>query len=360
MKKIFSSLTILFLLAMYCSAQDIHQSLFTQSPLTVNPAMAGTTAWIRGLMSYRTQWRGVPVPYTTVSASFDEKIKKHWKQITPKTRTLLFKPNTEEGIGWGLNFYNDRAGDGQMNSMQVNGSLAYQVLMSREDMFAGGMQVGFFQRSINYSGLNWESQYDINQANGFNTGASSMENFSSHSFIRPDVGAGLLYSHKKNERYMRGNDQRDIQLGASILHLNKPKYSFFGTDERLDTRMMIHGNALIGISNTNISLVPSVLYAKQGPNKELLVGSLVRYMLKEDSKYTGYVKGATIGIGGFYRNKDAFVAAAFVEIASYAIGVSYDINISKLKAATSGRGGLEITLRFLNPAPFLYTQASFH
>src|ERR1051326_4761668 len=318
MKKILLSLWTLLLLASVSIAQDIHQSLFTQSPLTVNPALAGTTTWIRGLLNYRTQWRGVPVPYTTVLASFDEKIKKHWKQLTPKTRTLLFKQNTEQGIGWGINFYNDRAGDGQMNTMQGNGSLASQVLMFPP------------------------------------------ENLSSHSLIRPDVGGGILYSHKKNERYMRGNDQRDIQVGASVLHLNKPKYSFFGTDERLDPRLMLHANALLGISNTNISVVPSILYAKQGPNKELLVGSLFRYMLKEDSKYTGYVKGATISAGGFYRNKDAFVAAAFVEIASYAIGVSYDINISKLKTATSGRGGLEITLRFLNPAPFLYTQASFH
>src|ERR1051326_5970631 len=224
MKKILLSLWTLLLLASVSIAQDIHQSLFTQSPLTVNPALAGTTTWIRGLLNYRTQWRGVPVPYTTVLASFDEKIKKHWKQLTPKTRTLLFKQNTEQGIGWGINFYNDRAGDGQMNTMQGNGSLAYQVLMSPQDMLAAGMQVGFFPRRINYSGLYWESQYDPAQSSGFNTGASSMENLSSHSLIRPDVGGGILYSHKKNERYMRGNDQRDIQVGASVLHLNKPKY----------------------------------------------------------------------------------------------------------------------------------------
>ena len=83
-------------------------------------------------------------------------------------------------------------------------------------------------------------------------------------------------------------------------------------------------------------------------------------MLKEDSRYTGYVKGSALAVGGYYRNKDAFVVAALFEMSNYAIGASYDINVSGLKTATTGRGGFEITLRFLNPSPFLYTKASFN
>ena len=96
-----------------------------------------------------------------------------------------------------------------------------------------------------------------------------------------------------------------------------------------------------------------------GPNKEILIGTMFRYMLREDSKYTGFVKGASISAGGYYRNQDAFIATALFEFSVYAVGISYDVNVSGLKTASSGRGGLEITLRFLNPAPFLYSQASF-
>ena len=83
-------------------------------------------------------------------------------------------------------------------------------------------------------------------------------------------------------------------------------------------------------------------------------------MLKEDSKYTGYVKGAAFSLGGYYRNNDAFVVAAGIESGPYSVVASYDINVSKFKAATNGRGAFEITLRFLNPSPFLFTKASFN
>ena len=339
-------------------SQDIHFSQLTQSPLTINPAHAGTTTWIRGVINYRNQWNSV-VPYNTISASFDQKMKKRWAQRERKTRTLLFKSVSEKGLGWGVNVYNDKEGDGKMGTLQGNFSLAYQVQLAKENMLAAGFQAGIVQRSISYSGLYWENQYDPNSSGGFNQTFNAQENLSSSHFIYPDVSAGMIYTYKKNERYMRGNDQRDIQIGASLFHLNRPHYSFFDNDERLAHRLIIHANGIIGISNTNMALAPAVLFAKQGPNTELFLGTLVRYMLKEDSRYTGYVKGAAISAGGYYRNKDAFVAAGLFEFSSYAIGVSYDFNVSKLKTATAGRGGFEVVFRFLNPAPFLFSQASF-
>ena len=342
-----------------CFGQDIHFSQFTQTPLHINPAQAGTTAWIRGIAIYRTQWSSVPVPFNTIGASFDIKVKKRWKQVSPKTRTLLFRPNSEKGLGWGVAVNNDRAGDGRMGTLNANLSGAYQVQITRGSMLAAGLQAGVIQRSINYSQLTWENQYSSSQS-GFVPGADPKENFSNDKRIMPDLSCGLFYAYRKNERYMRGNDQRDIVLGAALMHVNRPAYSFIGMDERLNSRLVFHGSSILGIKNTNFSLTPGFLYNKQGANREVLFGSLVRYMLKEDSKYTGYVKGATISLGGYYRNKDAFVAAGAIEFSSYSLGISYDINVSQLKAATYGRGGLEITLRFMNPSPFLFTQASFN
>lgn len=159
---------------------------------------------------------------------------------------------------------------------------------------------------------------------------------------------------------MRGNDQRDIQAGISVFHFNRPKYSFFDEGERLHSKLIFHASGILGIKNSNMALVPGILFTQQVRNREILFGSLIRYLLKEDSKYTGYVKGAAISLGGYYRNNDAFVAAGFLEFSSYGIGISYDINVSKLRTATNGIGGFEITLRFLNPSPFLFTKASFN
>lgn len=340
--------------------QDIHFTQFTQTPLTINPAQAGTTAHIRGAMGYRSQWSSITNPYSTLAASFDVKTRKRWgRQKTSavgRNRTLLFQKVSETGLGWGINIFNDKAGTSKMGTLQANLALAYQLKTSDHTMLAAGLQGGIVQRSIRYDALKWGNQYN---GSNYDPNLSSQEDFSTSSLIYPDFGTGILWTYKKSERYMRGNDQKDVYIGASLSHLTQPAYSFFGTDEKLYRKLIIHGHSLIGIKNTNYSLTPSLMYARQGSARELLVGTLIRYMLKEDSKYTGYVKGSTIAIGGYYRNKDALMVAALFEMSQYAIGISYDINVSKLRTVSYGRGGFEITLRFLNPSPFLFSQASF-
>lgn len=349
---IFSAATI--------SAQDIHFSQFNQSPLTLNPALAGTTVWIRAGLQYRTQWRAVTVPYNTIGASFDIKSKKRWIKI--KNATEKYRQSGDNGFGWGVNVYNDKAGDGRMGTLQANASLAYQIFVGAKSMLALGFQGGIFQRSIDFSKLYWGTQYDPTSSAGYSTSLPADKAIAngSSSFIKPDLGVGGIYTYKKNERYMSGGDQMDFTLGASMFHVAQPKYSYLGSGEKLYMRTVIHGNGIIGIPNSRIAIAPGFAIMKQGPNQEIFAGSLIRYMLREDSKYTGFVKGASVSGGGFYRNKDAFVAMMLIEFSSYGLGMSYDFNVSGLKTVSSGRGGFEITLRFLNPAPFIYSQASFN
>ncbi len=347
-------------LGLFASAQDIHFSQFFQSPLTLNPALAGTTVWIRGTLQYRTQWSAVTVPYTTEALSFDIKSKKRWIKI--KNATQKYRQSGENGFGFGVNVYNDRAGDGRMGTLQANLSLAYQIFLSEKSMLALGFQGGVMQRSLDFSKLYWGTQYDPTSSSGYNTAlpADKAIGSGSSNLIRPDLGVGGIYTYKKNERYMSGGDQLDFTLGASVFHVTQPKYSYLGDDEKLYVRTVIHGNGIIGIPNTRLAVAPGFAIMKQGPNQEIYLGTLFRYMLREDSKYTGFVKGASFSAGGYYRNKDAFVGMALFEFSSYGIGVSYDFNVSGLKTVSSGRGGFEITLRFLNPAPFIYSQASFN
>ena len=159
--------------------------------------------------------------------------------------------------------------------------------------------------------------------------------------------------------YSTANDMVIIHTGLSVTHLNKPKYSFYGnSSEKLYAHVIGHVDALIGIKNTNLALMPGFLYMGQGPSGEILPGCYFRYMLREESKFTGYVKGASIMIGTHLRLKDAFIPSVELEIAEYTIGLSYDMNVSGLKTATSGKGGFEIHLRYGNPNPFLYKSAA--
>jgi len=36
------------------------------------------------------------------------------------------------------------------------------------------------------------------------------------------------------------------------------------------------------------------------------------------------------------------------------MGISYDVNVSSLKTASNGQGGIELSLRYMSPNPFRY------
>jgi type IX secretion system PorP/SprF family membrane protein len=337
------------------TAQDIHFSQFTQAPLALNPALAGTTVWLRGVMQYKSQWKAVStVPYTTMNASFDIKAKKQFSKNSKGSSS--FRKANESGFGWGVNVYKDIAGDGKMGSLVANGSLAYQLPAGEKEYIAFGFQGGIMQRSINVSNLTWGTQYSPSSSSGYNLSLPADKSIAGgrSNFISPDISVGGVYTYKNEERYVRGTDQKEYSIGLAAYHLYPVKYSFIGSNEKLSRRYVAYGQGIFGVRNSPLAIVPAFVIQKQGPNQEIVFGSLFRYMLEETSKYTGYTKSSCISMGGYYRAKDALVLATLFEFSIYGIGLSYDFNISKLTPASSGRGGLEFTLRILNPAPFLF------
>jgi type IX secretion system PorP/SprF family membrane protein len=329
-------------LPLFSSAQDIHFSQFYLSPQMQNPALVGSGHDMQALLNYKDQWRSVASPYKTIAASFDMK---------------LNKKNKKKGFcAAGVSFFSDRAGDSKMGITQANFSFAYHVHVNDKNTLGGAMTAGFAQRSINYSNLQWANQFD---GFSYNSGLSTGETQGSNSFTYPDIGAGILWAYRKSEKYMTGNDQRTFNFGVALFHINQPKYSYYSTpDEKLHRKLVLHGEGLIGIPNTNFSLVPGFMFYQQGTQREIYAGTMFKYMMQENSKYTGYVKGSALSLGAYYRYKDAIAITSLFEFSNYAIGISYDINTSKLATASSGRGGLEIALRFMNPNPFIFKSMS--
>ena len=133
---------------------------------------------------------------------------------------------------------------------------------------------------------------------------------------------------------------------------------FLGNDVRAYRKLVIHSKVLFGIKYTNVSLVPSILLEFAGPSKELMIGSMIKYHFDDDSKFTGYIHGNYFDIGMFYRNGDALIFSTMFEFKQYALGVSYDVNISKLHAASTFRGGFEISLRLVGATPYIFQNSS--
>lgn len=317
-------------------AQDIHFSQTEMTHLLLNPAQAGAESKMRGILNHRNQWSSVASAYVTSALSWDMEIPN--------------KNKSKKGFSAvGITIFHDKAGDAQMNTFQGNISYAYHVYLTEKSTLGAGFYGGFAQHSIDFSALQWTSQYD---GTSFNSLLPSGETEASNSFSRIDAGAGVHYEYGKGERYMTANDQMRYQAGISFFHVNRPKNSFFGSDEKLEMKITGYTSALIGIGNSNFSVGPGIVYFRQGKMSELILGSKFRYSLKDESKYTGFEHAKAISLGAHFRNKDAVIASVFFETGKFSIGVSYDINVSALKTASGGKGGYEISLRFLNPNPF--------
>lgn len=337
------------------SSQDFHFSQYIENPLLVNPALAGSNQVMRASVVYRTQWSAVATPYTTYGLSFESRFKaSNWEKADPK-RTMIFKKAKNRMAG-GISIYNDKAGDAKVGTFVTNLTYAMFFPLGEHSNLSLGLQGGFAQRKMDESKLIYGAQY-----NGYTYDGSlpSGELYSRQSFMYGDMGSGMVYTYSRGERSMAANDQIDAQIGFSAFHLTRPQQNFIsGENDRMYRKYVFHGNLLFGIPNTLIGIAPNWLIQMQGSSKEIIAGMMVKYYIKDNSKYTGFLKRSSIGIGANYRTGDAVITTLLVEIGRFAIGYSYDLNVSKLANASHGRGGSEITLRMITPTAFLYQRRS--
>jgi type IX secretion system PorP/SprF family membrane protein len=315
---------IILFLYMLCSsvafAQDIHFSQFNASPQNLNPAQTGlfNGDW-RFVGNQRSQWGTIPVPYNTYSLSTDTRLKTSLQNDVPALGLIV---NT------------DKAGDSRFTTTQAFISLAYIKKLNKDSthFISVGVQPGISTKSFNVNALTFDSQYD---GDHYNAALGSGENFSTTRITYFDVGGGLAYLYRKNQR-------TQINIGVSALHLNQPKQSFFDNSAvKLDVKTTISGMAEFPVAE-QLDVMPTFLYQKQGTFNETVLGAFGKYYLKP-------VDGAqtAVSLGAFYRLKDAFIVVANMDYRNFNVGVSYDLNTSKLVAATDYHGGFEISVIYI-------------
>ena len=311
--------------------QDVHFSQAANSPLLLNPALTGANSVTQAIVNYRTQWRSVATPYSTIAASFETRLNESARQ--------------KKGIfAMGLSLYNDQSGDLNLATTNANLNMAYHLIIDRKSTIGGGMYVGFGQRSISTSTGKWASQYN---GDFYDPSIQSGEAVFADRINFLDAGAGFVYTYKGSENYMTSNNQKDFNIGFAVYHLNRPDYSFMSANnDQLYMRFSGFANAIIGITNSRNSLMPGVYFQRQRTATEVLFGTYWRYQIQEASRVTGFNKGSYLSIGAFYRTNDAFVAKAMFEMFNYSVGFAYDINVSSLTNVSRARGGFELFLKY--------------
>ena len=331
-------------------AQDIHFSQFLMTPLLYNPSFAGKFGGdYRGIINYREQWKSITKnAYKTYGGCFDI-------AVHPKNGSKNY-------LGLGLSVYVDQAGASQMKNTLANLTMAYHLQINPKSYVSAGIQGGINQRSFTTSGLQFDSQFDGSQ---HNPSLSSNETFNGQSIIKLTASAGISYSwaDDKSDRVISNNNTagNKYSVGFAAYQVNSPAYSFVKS-EHLALRYVGSFNTSFGLANKNIAIQPGGFVMFQNKATNIVAGTMIRYTLKEQSKYTHKVKGAALSLGAYYRFADAFIAKCLIETGPIAIGISYDVNTSLLTAASRGKGGFEISIRYISPNPFTSrkSQARFY
>lgn len=327
-------------IAFKVKSQDIHFSQFLMTPFLQNSSFAGKSGGdFRAIVNHRNQWRSLTAkPFQTTGVSFDMNLNRNGRK--------------DNFFGIGVAVYHDRAGSASFQNTLANLNLAYHIKMGQQSYFSCGLLIGMDHRSFNPNALEFDSQFD---GSGHNASISSGENFNNISTIKPSVGGGISYSwvdeDGNNVINNNGFSGKKINVGFAVQHFNSPNFLFI-SDDKLGLRYTGSFNSSFGIPNTNLAIQPSGFIFYQKKAVDLVLGSMFRYTLREQSRVTGVVKGTAISLGAHYRVQDAVITSFLIEIGGFGFGFSYDINVSSLTSVSRSRGGFELSLRYVSPNPF--------
>ncbi len=309
---------IIFLSSFYkVFGQDIHFSQFYNSPLNLNPALTGYfDGDYRFVANHRNQWSSITVPYVTFSASVDSR----YSNVKLK-KTIL---------GLGLTFNSDKAGDGDFGTNQIILSFAAHRAVNIDStiILSVGANIGLNQNSVDYNKFYFGNQYSNGQ---FNSNLPNYEYFSKDNLTYVDFSLGL------NSKFILQN--KVIEAGVSAMHLNSPEKSFYESKaSKLPNKFTFYAKASIPLQKHYI--IPGIVYFRQAKFNELYIGGEFKYFLNN-------LKFRNLYFGLWTRTGDAAIVKMALDYNSWYMGISYDINYSKLTTVSSGRGGYEISIIYI-------------
>lgn len=270
---------------------------------------------MRFVGNYRDQWRSVTVPYSTFSISADANLRTH------------------KNFGYGILFFHDVVGDGQFRTIEVQANASYLLKLSADSMhnIRPGINIGLNHRQLNFDQFYFDNQYD---GITYNSALSTNENLQTDRKSNLSVGIGTVYEYFKNDRFK-------FTVGVGAFNLNKPNQGFYTSVIQRDIRTSIFGKGLFKL-NYDWDLVPGINLSIQGKYREFNIGSSVKYTL---INRLGQYRALYAGL--WYRNRDAAFMSVGMDYQNWFVGLSYDINFSKLVPASRARGGFEIAVRYI-------------
>jgi len=300
------------------AAQDLHFSQFFNSPLSTNPANTGfiPDADYRIGAHARNQFSNImALPYKTISVFGD---------------VQLFRDKFENGwMGAGFLLLSDEAGEGNLKSTKIYGSLAYHQMLGNSSLLSAGFNLGWANKSIKTNNLKFPDQFN---GHFFDITLPTSVTFANTQINYFDLQAGVNYAYFPKEDVY-------INAGYSIHHVNKPKESFFSNPTSGNTIPMRHigfASAMFKLGK-NVIMQPSIYYSNQAAASQILMG-LSSYLNLNSGGETQLISGV------YFRNNDAIIPLLGFQFHSLQFNFTYDATISSLKSYNQSMGAGEISL----------------
>lgn len=303
-------------------SQDIHFSQFFETPLLRNPSLAGIfTGDIRVQAVYRDQWNSVTNAYKTGSFNAEYKlpIGKGDDFMTPGIQ-LLF----------------DKAGTVGLTTSQLLPALNYHKSLSKSHtMYLSlGFMGGIIRKSMDVSKMTTDEQY----LGGYNPSLSTGETLTVPDYTTWDAGVGMSFNSTFGV-----DESNSLYAGISMHHLNRPKNSFYrNINIELDPKYVVSAGIKLRMDDYSYFTLLAD-HSIQGPFLETVAGVIYSYNLGQEPENADY----TIHGGAMLRWKDALIPVIKLDKHPVSIAISYDINVSRLKTSSQGRGGFEISFAYI-------------
>jgi type IX secretion system PorP/SprF family membrane protein len=329
MKKIITLLIVLMVVAPVIGQQGYNSSVWMQSPSLFNAgAVASGTEDYSFFTNCRLQYltlTGAPMRTNTLATGF-------------KISDGAFSDNN---FGIGLNLVNDQSGDNKLMTTSINIPINYSIRMDEYNKLSVGVSPGLYLQSYDPTLQNWESDWNGSSFNGLGDPIFINSTLSRSSYGALDVNAGVFYQNVQRNRSR-------IYAGASMNHLTRQKINFTNTGDKLYAQIVLNLGADITTRRKDIKIQPQMMYFRNGPSNNLILGVGCEHILESGSVITNINKSSTFSYAAFYRWNDAVVANINYKIKNFRIGLSFDANISRLKSASSGIGAVELYFKSIH------------
>jgi type IX secretion system PorP/SprF family membrane protein len=301
------------------SAQDIHYSEFAAMPTVINPSFTGMfDGNLRGSAVYRNQWKSVTIPFVTIGVSADGSIMLN---------------NHGDYIGGGIQWLQDRAGDGDIQNFSGNFSIAYHKLLGRDSItrrhkydLAIGAQAGYMQSSIDLDAVFFSNNLPVQQGLGAGNHVSFYQ-----------VSGGSSFSHMVGARF-------NYTLGLSVVNINQPNDALLKKQVRQVAfeRHMIAEAGFNWMPVKRLKIRPALIVINSSSITNFLGGTVVNYQLTTAKALR--TDALSVFMGAWYRTGREGTITAGVEWKQIRFGIAYDHSHNTTQ---TDNGAFEAMLRYI-------------